>query len=200
MKGFVRVIQVFLVGWAAYLLIAPFAAPVQAEATAPGPDPEVVAAKAAQRAAYELETQARIQNLARIENQRNHFSRLTTQGEEIRTELLMAKSAAWSALITTNWQAYQNLRQKAAGLPGERIACTFCDGRGAMDYCLVCGHTKQCVTCNGSGKAAFNETCPTCRGKGICYFCFGSGKMPCPFCDDGTIYLSMQPPSPQIPR
>jgi hypothetical protein len=90
--------------------------------------------------------------------------------------------------MATNQLAFLALRDKAKHSPLEETACTLCDGKGSMHFCLVCPKNRGvCQACNGLGHNGYGDLCPACLGKRKCFNCFGSGKMLCPFCNDGTI-------------
>jgi CheY-like chemotaxis protein len=194
----------FLVVWLAYLLTVMRDNPVEARsggvataASEPAREEETVA----QKAAYQEQTRQRVAELGRLEAEQRRRSQLETRRRESLQDLgvLQTKTAAWSAILATNWPAYQALREQAAASPSKTFPCTLCDGRGQMPFCAVCEHSGKCVVCKGIGRTAFDEVCPTCRGSGKCYLCFGTGKMACLFCDDGVVYLKGPPPPTSMP-
>jgi len=67
-----------------------------------------------------------------------------------------------------------------------------------MRFCIMCDGKGKCPTCKGTGLTVTGDYCSTCLGKGKCYLCLGKGRMPCPFCDDGTIYPNLPAP-PKMP-
>jgi hypothetical protein len=68
-----------------------------------------------------------------------------------------------------------------------------------MRFCVVCGETGKCPTCNGTGALRDDSICPTCQGNGKCFHCHGSGHMACPFCEDGAVYAKQPLPPNEIP-
>ncbi len=165
---------------------------------APAAVPEAVSIGAP--AAQETTPQARFEQLARIASQRNLQDRAAADVQEARADLRLQKSPAWLAMLTTNWQPFQKLRQKAAHSPHGETPCTLCDGRGSMSFCVLCQHNGgKCLSCGGTGRTPSAGYCPTCLGKGKCYLCGGTGKMTCPFCDDGIISLKAPLPSSMLP-
>ncbi|HZQ46935.1 MAG TPA: hypothetical protein VFC07_07990 [Verrucomicrobiae bacterium] len=107
--------------------------------------------------------------------------------------------ARWSAVLSSNWPAFQRLRLEAKHSHNKHIPCTICDGRGRMDFCILCLNSGQCVACRGAGKLISGDYCPVCGGSGKCYLCGGIGKMTCPFCDDGEIYANGALPPKLMP-
>ena len=106
----------------------------------------------------------------------------------------------WSELLATNSPAFIALRKKAAQSPSGETPCTLCDGGGYMRYCVLCPRDKgKCADCKGSGKLSAEDFCPSCLGTGKCFLCFGSGRMLCPFCNDGMISLKWPLPPARLP-
>jgi CheY-like chemotaxis protein len=118
---------------------------------------------------------------------------------EAREQQRLNRQSYWEQMLSTNWPVYKTLRAQALASPRGTVPCTLCDGRGKMDFCVLCKGTGKCPTCGGSGHLANGELCPNCLGNKMCYLCGGTGKMTCPFCDDGLIYSKMQPPSNLLP-
>lgn len=146
-------------------------------------------------AAYQRELKTRIEELSRMEEQKERRERASSKTAAVRQELHLAKQHLWSEVLATNGPAFQALREKAKTSRNGETPCTICDGKGYMHFCLICANNSGvCVTCSGAGQIALNELCPTCLGTRKCYKCFGTGKMLCAFCNDGAI--SHRTPSP----
>ena len=195
---------VFVAVWLACLLVVTHDAPVTARASvvvAAPPEPAPEAETEAQKAAYQEQTRQGIADLARLETAQRRRSELEAKrGQSLRElGLLRTRASAWSAIVATNWPAYQALREQAAAAPSKMVHCTICEGRGLMSYCVVCEHSGKCIACKGTGLTPFGQVCPTCRGSGKCYLCFGTGKMPCLFCDDGDVYAKGPFPPQNMP-
>jgi hypothetical protein len=152
-----------------------------------------------ERKAFEFQTHQRVAEFARLEGEQQKHAQLVLKQRERLTRLQISLANAWSNVLSTNWVAYQELRRKAAGSVEKTAPCTICDGRGSMLFCIVCDNVRRCIDCNGKGKTPYGERCPTCRGKGTCYLCGGSGQMPCVFCDDGLVYSEGVPPPFKLP-
>jgi hypothetical protein len=149
---------------------------------------------------YESQTQSRVRELSVLEGQQQLRQRAAAETQSERAGLQLAKSREWSALLASNWPAFLTLREQAAHTPTGETPCTLCDGAGYMPLCLLCGdHKGKCVTCDGKGTRLANELCPTCLGNAKCYLCFGTGKMSCPFCNDGTISVRWRMPPTSMP-
>jgi len=84
-------------------------------------------------------------------------------------------------VIETYQPEFEILRAAARQSPARKVPCAICSAKGVLDLCVVCDRTGECPTCHGTGKY-YDGICPTCVGSGKCFVCFGSGKMPCPFC------------------
>ena len=163
------------------LLIAALGVPAFSQAPAPaaGPQAKTPAEYNAYKAVYDEQAAAKT--------------------KQYREDLQIATMVPWSNVISNNWLAFQSLRRQAAAAPNGTTPCTLCDGKGYMGFCVLCRNGGKCPTCAGNGKAREDEYCPTCLGTGKCYLCFGSGKMPCPFCDDGMITLKSPLPPKMMP-
>ena len=198
-------LAVLILGWLTCLLIAgreDSPAVADAQGPAPAPAPEAANVDSGRPSTNEelLQQQARLEELKAKEADLRMHQRAAAKMESARHDLQVFRQADWSALISTNRQAFQALRQKAAHSSTETTQCTVCAGRGVMGSCVLCKHTGKCPTCHGTGKASRDEYCPTCVGKGKCYLCFGSGQMACPFCDDGTVSLKRPLPPMMLPN
>jgi hypothetical protein len=201
MRRWLPFLPLLLLGWLAYLHVergAKQKAGTGTTAASPAGN-EVQEARAKEQTAYEQQTQARIDELAKMETAKRDRDRLAVQGSDARITLQASKSAVWASLITSNWQTFLALRKQAAASPAGTVPCAICDGHGSMDFCVLCGHSGKCVTCKGSGKSSLGEDCATCRGERACFLCFGSGAMPCPFCEGGFITSRGPLPPDQMP-
>jgi hypothetical protein len=197
-----HLLALILVGWLAWMLITGWgrlapgtATPEETLPTEPATENIVSASEAAPA------QPASGTDLAYMETERAKWNRATTNMGSARLDLRLAKKTAWSELISTNWQTYQALRKQAEHSPTGTAHCTICNGAGVMSFCVLCEHNDgKCLTCKGTGKLSANEYCPACLGKGKCFLCGGGGRMPCPFCDDGTIDLKLPPPPKMMPE
>jgi hypothetical protein len=132
-------------------------------------------------------TEQRVRYLAASEQDRSRRERALRDMPAARRELQTATLGAWSNLVRSNMPAYHDLYAKAKEAPNGEVLCTICDTLSYMP-CIMCRNRDgKCTTCNGSGRRGRDEYCPSCLGTGRCYLCTGSGKMFCPFCDDGMI-------------
>ena len=133
-----------------------------------------------------------------LELQARHLEKLEVAKAEMmasRREVQSASYAAWNQVLTANHQHYLELRDEAAKDARGQVPCTICDGYSYM-RCVTCrDHDGKCITCKGTGRIALDAYCPSCLGSGKCYLCTGSGKMFCPFCNDGVIETRRPPPS-----
>ena len=164
-------------------------------------EPQAVSSDAIRKesAAQEEQTRLRVAELSRLEMERDKRQQAAARMEDSRKSLQVARTAAWSGVIATNWQALQALRQKAAASPGGETPCTLCDGKGYMGFCILCHDHGKCPSCTGTGHASSDAYCPTCLGTGKCYLCFGSRHMSCPFCNDGMIAVKWPLPPSKMP-
>jgi hypothetical protein len=152
-----------------------------------------------QFAVMEQDQQSFAAEISRRDADQQQRLRAGTKTAQFRKEIQFSRSGAWSQLIAANWEAYQTLRAQAAANVSGTTPCTICDGRGSMAVCFLCGNSGKCPTCFGTGKISGTELCPTCLGTGKCFLCGGTGKMTCPFCDDGIIYKTLPPPPQMLP-
>jgi len=149
--------------------------------------------------ASELSPPAPVSELVHLEVEQGKRQRAGQKVEESRKMLQIASSSVWSKFLAKNRRAFEALRQKAAASKNGQTRCTLCDGTGHMHHCVLCSDSGECRTCFGTGKAAGDEFCPTCLGKGNCYLCRGSKGMTCPFCDDGTVDVKGPIPPESLP-
>jgi DnaJ-class molecular chaperone len=149
----------------------------------------------------ERDKQSNAAELSRREANQNKRALAGAKTEEYRKLLQIETSAVWLKLIAAHRSEYNGLRALAATTHNKQTPCTICNGRGSMDSCFLCGSSGKCPTCKGTGKLHFSERelCPTCRGTGECYLCTGTGKMICPFCEDGDVNLHSPLPSTRLP-
>ena len=144
---------------------------------------------------YERELNTHIQQLTRLQTMKESRDFAASKMAESRRFLAQTYHPQWLNLLATNWPAFMELRQQAARTPTRETPCTLCDGNGFESFCILCPEREgKCVSCRGSGHITSEEICPTCLGNGKCYLCFGSGKMLCPFCNNGVI--EFRRPSP----
>jgi hypothetical protein len=187
-----HLIPVLILGWLAYLLVARHSSPAPSSpADIPTGQPESVSNPPAPTE-YALE-------LSRLSAEQGKREQAAAKTKSCREDLQVATMVPWSNVISNNWPAFQALRRQAAAAPTRTTPCTLCDSKGYMGICVLCRNRGKCPTCAGTGKARENEYCPSCLGTGKCYLCFGTGKMPCPFCDDGMITLKWPFPPKMMP-
>ncbi len=160
------------------------------------PDPSHIAL---QQELEAQETRAYIEELKRLEVQRSQKVTATAENRQARASLQNDRQEVWSTFIRTNWHTYETLRKAVIDSPDHSAHCTLCDGRGLMNFCLLCEGDGQCPACQGTGKSSNGQLCPVCLGTAKCFLCFGKGRMPCPFCDDGVIYASLPLASATLP-
>jgi hypothetical protein len=160
----------------------------------------VPAAERHAHAADESQRQTRVRELASLQDEQQMRQRAAEKTKAFRENLQFRMRDRWSETLMTNSPAFTALREKAARSPNGEIACTLCDGKGYMHSCVLClEDSGKCATCKGSGKVPPDEYCPTCLGTGKCYLCFGTGKMSCPFCNDGMIGIRWRMPPNSMP-
>src|SRR6185369_4886925 len=156
-------------------------------AAAAAVEPEDEEAKEKEFADEENQLQAQRQALAGLESRRSLRAEAASHTYEYRRQWQLVRADAWSAVLAANSQAFATLRHQSEVSPDGDAHCTICDGRGTMDFCVLCENSSKCPSCKGTGKGLRDEICPACMGVGKCYLCSGSGRMPCLYCDDGTI-------------
>jgi len=199
-----RLISFGIIGLLLVVLIASKPSPKPAPAR-PAPVPAVTArsqreAQQAQQAAHERLTQAHVKELARLEEEQRKRNQAAAGMKPAREHLQFKAQDGWSELLATNSAAFIALRKRAAQSPTGETPCTLCDGGGYQHYCVLCPEAKgKCATCKGSGMFSAKEYCPTCLGTGKCFLCFGTGKMSCPFCNDGMVSLKWPLPPARLP-
>ena len=157
---------------------------------APAPNPVPIKARASQPVAQVVDAEAIEREqaaLAQMEAQKEKRDLAASKTLTTRATLVASSQDSWEKLLASNDSAFQALRDKASRSPNQETPCTLCDGKGYMHQCLVCRNRGVCETCSGAGHNAFGDPCPACLGTRKCFNCFGSGKMLCPFCNDGTI-------------
>ena len=146
------------------------------------------------------QTIARVKELEEMTLKKRQRDQAAEKTPKARAHVQFSKHSAWTKVILTNRQKFEALRAEAAGSPLKRVPCTICDAKGVLQLCVVCDHTGKCPTCRGTGEF-FDEVCPTCVGTGKCFLCFGSGKMPCPFCQSSPLMKEViTPDTPDPPN
>lgn len=149
-------------------------------------DQEQLQARQTEERIQDLKSQARHQSLLEAAHQQMPVTR-----RKVRESI----TNAWTRLLSANDVLYSSLLDKAKQTSRGQTPCTICDGDSYMP-CLLCqNHNGKCTECGGVGHFGSDAYCPACLGKGKCYLCAGSGKMLCPFCDDGMIEVNWPPPS-----
>jgi len=152
-----------------------------------------------QFAAIEKDKEATLAKLGTDEANMQLRERAGSKMYEVREQLQLARQPYWTKVLSTNWPAYKKIHAEAVASPSHTAHCTICDGRGKMDFCVMCNGTGKCQTCGGTGRAADGSPCPNCLGRKSCYLCEGTGRMACPFCDDGDVYAKMAAPPNLLP-
>ncbi len=154
-----------------------------------------------QSRALEQDRRASEEKLTRLKIERNKRAEAAAKTSSFREAFQIKYQSAWTDLLAKNWQTYQELRPQARFTQDRTTPCTICNGRGKLtDPCFVCASSGKCPTCAGAGKLyVHDELCPTCLGANTCFFCGGSGRLNCPFCDDGQIYYDAKPPPIVMP-
>jgi hypothetical protein len=143
---------------------------------------------------YERLSEQRAANLVRQANDRTKMERASQHTALTRARAVEGINAQWTRLFEKHRATYESLLHAAATAPRGEVPCTICDGFSYMP-CLLCkDHNRKCVTCGGTGHDVSDEFCPSCLGTGKCYLCSGSGKMFCPFCNDGMVDTHSHPP------
>ena len=150
--------------------------------------------------AYEEERRSGLEALTRMEDEKEKRDLAASKSLDARAKLLADCQDSWAKVMATNQPAFLDLREKAKHSPLEETPCTLCDGKGNMHFCLVCPKNRGvCQACSGLGHNGYGDLCPACLGKRKCFNCFGSGKMLCPFCNDGTISAKGPLPPARMP-
>jgi CheY-like chemotaxis protein len=149
--------------------------------------------------AIEKDKEATLAKLGTAERNAQLRAQAASKTYEVREQLQLARQPYWTKMLSTNWAVYQKLHAEAVGSEQHTALCTICDGRGKLDFCVMCNGTGKCQTCGGTGRAADGSPCPNCLGSKLCYLCEGTGRMACPFCDDGEVYAKQTPPPNLLP-
>lgn len=149
--------------------------------------------------AYQEENQAQLEAATKRANQQQDLAEAVERTPEFRKALQSKLHNQWSTLIHKYLPTFDDLKKQAAESDTKTVQCTICDGRGEFNSCLVCNDLGKCPTCLGKRTLSYGSVCPTCEGTGKCFFCQGSGKMACPFCDDGSVYANQPKPPYEIP-
>lgn len=149
---------------------------------------------------YQQELQDRLKVLNGMEEAKDRRDLAASQMSGARKLLVSAYRETWSQILRTNWNTFLALRQEAAHDRSGQTHCTLCDGKGFQDYCVLCSENPgKCVSCKATGRTVNGQTCPTCLGNKQCFLCFGSGRMLCPFCNNGVIEFRRALPSGYMP-
>jgi hypothetical protein len=149
--------------------------------------------------AYQKENQAQLEASVQRASQQQDLADAVGRTEDFRRQLQLGAQDQWSTLIHRYLQTFDNLRKQAAESATKAVKCTVCGGRGTFNSCLICDDLGKCPTCSGRRTTSYGGICPTCQGTGKCFFCHGSGRMACPFCDDGSVYANQPMPPYEIP-
>ena len=171
---------------------------VEQTVTLPKPPP-VPSVNAADAQAYEQDKQAQVEVIAKREQARLKRAEAGSKMEESRQFYQFFFQDQWNQIIYTNLPSFDAARLQAVESHVDYIPCTVCHAHSKLEFCILCGNTGKCPKCNGTGDLSSDQTCPTCMGTGQCFLCAGSGKMTCPFCDDGEISAHHKDPSSVIP-
>lgn len=169
-------------------------APVTVAAREPLPD---VAARTEQGIAEKAQVTERLKKLELAQVRQDQRQVAAEQLPARRQRLLDAHYSEWGDLIRRHWTQYQNLHAAAGRNPTLETPCTICDD-SFLKFCLICDshNNGKCPECHGTGHLLGGDICPACSATGLCFMCAGTGKMPCPFCDQrGMIYYDRPPPS-----
>jgi hypothetical protein len=154
-------------------------------------------ALAEQAAAEAAMATARVKELEQMRTKLDRREVAAARLPTHRQRLLDKHREVWTALIQKHWAEYQSLVVKAGLSPNQTIRCTICIDSFLM-FCLICDshNNGKCGECHGSGHLTGDEICPSCSSTGVCFLCAGTGKMPCPFCDQrGFIHVGRPAPS-----
>lgn len=148
----------------------------------------------------EESTRAHADFLHRLEVETEKFNHAAAETYAARAELTINTHAAWNAVISTNAEAYRILHKRACESHSGETLCTICDSTGYMHFCVLCQNNGgKCLSCEGSGRSQAGRLCPACLGKKKCFLCYGTSKMPCLFCDDGTVTHTLINPPTRMP-
>lgn len=127
------------------------------------------------------QTSERVKELEKMALNKKQRDQVAENTVRARKHLQFYGYIAWRKFIDAQMPVFEELRKQAALSPDKYVPCTICDAKGILELCVVCDHTGKCPTCRGKGRDV-DGPCPVCLGNGKCFLCFGSGKMPCPFC------------------
>ena len=143
-------------------------------------------------------TEERVSQLTAMVRRNEQVQAAAEKMIESRRQAQVAAYPAWKQILASHQAAYAELQARARQAPHGETPCTLCDGTSYMPCAMCLAHDGHCVTCRGTGHLRPDTLCPTCVGNGKCYLCSGSGKMFCPFCNDGMIEAH-RPPPPNFP-
>jgi len=153
----------------------------------------------ADAAAYEKDKQIQAELMTKREEARLKRDQAGEKMKESREYYQYFWQAQWTNVVWPKLEEFNALRSEAAHSDTGSVPCTLCNGRGQMASCVLCANSGKCPGCNGTGKHSHDQLCPTCLGTGHCFLCGGSGKMTCPFCDDGQVGAHQHDPSNHFP-
>jgi hypothetical protein len=154
---------------------------------------------AADAQAYEKDRQVQVEACTKREQLRLKREEAASKMEESRKNYQFFSQQQWTSVIYTNLETFNALRSDAAHSNGESIPCSICSAHGSLNFCFLCKNGGKCPGCEGTGEESFGKICPTCLGTGHCFLCHGTGKMTCPFCDDGQVGAHQHDPSASLP-
>ncbi len=143
------------------------------------------------------ETEVRKETLVEMRTYRERQEEALEEMPRARERIFRSSKAELLAILERHGAEYQELRKQAATKSDKTVDCTICEKDTYLDYCIYCDEDSNgvCSRCGGTGmRGVRDELCPACLGTGECYACTGSGKMFCPFCDDGAVDLQFDPP------
>ena len=141
----------------------------------------------------------RVQQLEAMVSRQAQMAAATRDMPAARQRARAEAAPAWTRVLITNQEAYQLLLAQAQKSDRGEVTCTICDGFSYMPCVLCTHHDGKCIDCRGAAYIRSGVLCPSCLGSGKCYLCTGSGKMFCPFCDDGMILKQWPAPAKEPP-
>jgi hypothetical protein len=137
----------------------------------------------------------RVTTLTELARYREHLARANLHSLRTRQQAAAEAYPAWTEAVQTNKATYLKLLEEAKHAANGKVVCSICNYTSYIPCAMCKDHDGKCTTCGGTGSDVGHEFCPSCSGKGKCYLCNGSGKMFCPFCDDGMIRTDWPPPT-----
>ena len=128
-------------------------------------------------------------------NEKNELRKLAIKDRDFMQQtILRSYRSEWHKLLDEHKPVYHALVAKATLTHNKMIECTICEGDTYLEFCVFCESEGTCRECKGAGHYFGKERCPPCMGSGNCFICGGRTHMICPFCDDGTVDLALEPP------